>query len=217
MEKKKSPRVGLIALFVLIAVLMTAGGAFAEKTATGFDSQFNGTTDGWVKKAGGEWFIKDNKFYATRGKAGIWSSAYYKEATYEDFVYTARVKRRTGTGINCMAVRMGAKTDATTKLWYPGYYFCYWDDGTYGIDKCDPSVTCSSIQPSTPTEAVVKNGWNVLKVAANGTSFKFYINSTLVKSFFDSMRSSGYVGFMMVRETTDPTLFMMDWAKLTVK
>jgi len=63
-------RVATIVLFVLIGLLLTAGSAFAEKTAVGFDSQFNGTSTGWAKKAGANWFIKDGKFYATRGQAG---------------------------------------------------------------------------------------------------------------------------------------------------
>jgi len=115
-----------------------------------------------------------------------------------------------------MLVRMGSKV-SPYKFWYPGYYFCYSNEGSYRIYKYDSSLHGTIIQDTTQTAAIKQDGWNVLKVVANGSKFKFYINGTLLKSFTDSMRSSGYVGFEMIRTNTDPTLFMVDWAKLTVK
>jgi len=71
------------------------------------------------------------------------------------------------------------------------------------------------IQSWTNTSTVKKNDWNTLRILSTGSTFKFHINGTLVKSFTDTTRTSGYVGFEMYKNTTS-TQFFVAWANLTI-
>jgi hypothetical protein len=75
--------------------------------------------------------------------------------------------------------------------------------------------TVAALKEWTTSSAIVVGGWNTLKVVANGTSLKYYINGSLVWSGSDSTLKTGTVGFGFYRDSDAGTL-LVDWAKLTV-
>ena len=121
---------------------------------------------------------------------------------YANFDFVARVKR-TGSGLNIITVRMGDKFDSVN-LGYRGYLFGYANWGEFNVYKIDGNGVLFRIQEWTPTEAIVMNGWNVLRVVAIGNHFTFYINGFPVLDFVDTMAETGSVGFAMYKNQQMP-------------
>jgi len=189
-------------------------------SATGFNTQFNGSTGGWKRKAGGTWSIVSGSYYGTQGINGKITSAYYP-ATYCSFDYSARVKRDDfEDGVIALAVRMGNKVLASDYTWYPGYYFAILDlneQGQYAIYRLEKDGNLVELQPWTPSTAIKRTGWNVMRVIGKGSSFKFYLNGTLVKTLTDGKFKSGQVGIVMDKHAASSIKTLADWAKLTPK
>jgi len=139
---------------------------------------------------------------------------HYKNSLYSNFDMSAGVKSDISFFTYFMVVRSGISA-GTDNQWYPAYLFGYSSDGFYKIFKVDSSQTITDIQPWSESTAISPEGWNTLRVVTNGSTFKFYINGTLLKTFSDSMKSKGYVGFQ-VRGIETGKKFQVDWAKLTV-
>jgi hypothetical protein len=88
------------------------------------------------------------------------------------------------------------------KGWLPSYMLGYINNGMFAVYKVDIFGTATVLQGWTASAAIVKGGWNTLKVVAVGSSLKFYINNVLVYSGVDSSLSTGMVGFSMYRDNT---------------
>ena len=190
----------------------------AAPTGGGFNSQFNGNMTGWAKK-GTVAFYPSSTYMYSNGTSGKWAQAYWTGSTFSNFNYQARLRRGNGdaTSANTLFVRMGSSIGTGTlgNWWYPGYFFEYTNGGSYSIWKMTSPTSYSAIQGWTSSSAIKKNDWNVLRVYANGSTFKFYINGTLVKSFTSSWRTSGYVGVGFADYGKAGDLFGVDWATLT--
>jgi hypothetical protein len=182
------------------------------KAATGFNSQFNGDASGWTPVYG-SWSIKNSKFYTTAGTTSTSNSTKHS-GSYTTLTYQARLKR---TGCSSCANRLIIRGDPSPldsgKHWNKEYTFNYTNNGSYGVYKRSAG-TETALKGWTTSSAIVKNGWNVLKVTAKGSQLKFYINNTLVWSGTDSSFSGGTVGIGMYRDTTSGNLLYVDWAKL---
>ena len=116
----------------------SAAKTFTIKAPVGFSSQFNGSMKYWSWKAGGTWQVSSSYMY-TNGMGDSMSSVYRNTAQYENFDYSARVKRVGGSDYweypaQYLAVRMGTDVSSNNK-WYPGYLFGYADSGKYSIWK----------------------------------------------------------------------------------
>jgi len=186
----------------------------------GFNSPFNGSAAGWKRVSGRAWGIQDDAYYYTKGQADKWSATRY-QTYYYSFDYSAQVKRIGGVSGgyypgSYLAVRMGRKVNVSTNSWYPGYIFGYANDGYFNISKYNTDGSITAIQDWTYSDAIVKNGWNTLRVVGNGKDFEFYINGTLVKSFRSVSFKGGYVGFEMYKIGTTSTRFLVNWAKLSL-
>ena len=202
--------------------------AYKEFTITSpsFYSGFNGNKTGWaiVNNKGGAWSLNPSYVY-TNGMLGTWSSLYRyaNDGKYNDLIYTARIKRTGGntatkSPANCLMVRMGAYTTAGSYQWWPGYRFCINNYGKYEVWYQDVTNGTYSIQAWTASPAIVKYGWNTLRVLAVGSSFEFYINGVMVKNFTDTSKNRGYVGLSMVRfDNTFSTQFQADYAQVNVQ
>jgi hypothetical protein len=185
-------------------------------------SDFNGTKAGWVKLAGANWPVSSTVLYS----AGLpsWNSVYYNLGQYSNFDYSARVRRtggiyNDGSGdqypFSNIAIRTGTNFDPVSKSWYPGYFFGYTNSQYYYIGKTDETGNATFLQEFTLSSAIKPNDWNVLRVVATGSTFKFYINGTLVKTVSDSTRSTGFVGSQFyVFEGGSTTKYEIDWAQL---
>jgi hypothetical protein len=182
----------------------------------GFNSSFNGSSAGW-SPVKGAWNIYSAKYYRTTGVASKWASAKHT-STYGNFTYEARLKR-TGcsTCSNNLIIRGKPTTLTSIYAWKSSYIFNYTNNGLFSVWRENANGTETALKGWTTSSAIVKNGWNTLKVVANGSSLKFYINNHLVWSGASASFLTGQVGISMYRDSlsTGNTLYA-DWAKLTV-
>jgi hypothetical protein len=179
----------------------------------GFYSQFNGSMNGWSTQAGQPWQVNSTMMYNT-GLTQKWSSAIRDTQQYTDFFMTARVRQTGGSyEKNEICVRMGTQVNATVYNWYPGYCFGYQNNGYYIIHRFNANGTVNTIQDLT-SNAAITDGWNILKVSANGSEFKYSINGVLLKTFTDTTFAQGYVGFQWARMGSYDVQYQVDWAKL---
>jgi len=112
-------------------------------------------------------------------------------------------------------VRTGTNFDPVTNSWYPGYFFGYTNNQYYYIGKTDATNTAIFLKNFTFSSAIKPNDWNILRVVANGSTFKFYINGILVDTVSNSARSKGYVGSQFyVFDSGTTTKYEIDWAQL---
>jgi hypothetical protein len=90
-------------------------------------------------------------------------------------------------------------------------------NGQYSVWK-SVGGTLTPLQSWTNTSAIhTGNAWNELRVYANGSNFRFFINGTQVWSGSDSSLSSGRVGLGMYKSSTSSSDgFYVDWATLEV-
>ena len=65
----------------------------------------------------------------------------------------------------------------------------------------------------TTSTAVSNEGWNTLKVIAQGSNFKFYVNGTLVWSGSDASFTTGKVGIGCYRNSTETMTFYIDYGQ----
>jgi hypothetical protein len=192
----------------------------------GFNSSFNSSSTGWKPQVGGTWYTGSANYY-TYGSSNKWSTARYN-GTYTDFNYSAQIKRKEGgvyfdgtnywASANAIFVRQGTSFSSTNE-WYPGYMFAYYDWGTlgytpsFGIWKNEADGTSTNIVFAN-TDAVVSNGWNVLRVTATGSTLNFYINDVLMYSLTDSSFNSGSVGLGMYKNSSGSTTIFVNTAML---
>jgi subtilisin family serine protease len=183
--------------------------------ANGFSSSFNGSMSGWARKAGGTWSVNSTTMY-TDGLTYYWSSAYRLNSIYGRFEYSARVKRENDTNFaNYLIVRAGSSVLSSNSRWVPNYMFGYVNAGYFSIWKVDSAGNEVALYSWAESPAIIPYGWNTLKVYGSGSTFKFYINGTLVGTVIDSTLTQGYVGVQMYKDVTAGK-FLVDWATLTI-
>lgn len=189
------------------------------RTPINFNSQFNGSMAGWAKRGTIPWLVNATEMYTT-GQSNKCTNVYWTHSqAYKNFDYTARVKRPAGTpdyNLIYLAVRMGNVMFSGYNCWAPGYLFGYLDSGYIAIWRSDPDGKFIPLYDSVYTTAIKKNDWNVLRVVANGSTFKFYINGKLQATVNDSKYKLGWVGIRTFTDGSTPSQFLVDWAKLTV-
>ena len=182
-------------------------------STSGFRSSFNTNANGWVVEKG-TWKLEDAKYYATNGIAGLVSSISHK-GTFSTLTYRARMKRSGCPGCaNALIIRGDPELDAGG-WWKTEYTFDYTNSGVFSVWR-DKDGTYSALKGWTYTTAIKKNDWNRVKVTADGSQLKFYINGVLVWSGTDSAYSSGQVGIAMYRSgTSTGDKLWVDWARLS--
>jgi hypothetical protein len=183
---------------------------------TGFNSNFNTTHPNWVTHKG-TWLHVSGAYYSTAGVAKQYSSISYA-ANYSTLTYQARIKRTstaaTVGNANYISIRGTPLPLDTSGRWNKEYKFAYTNGGIFSVWK-NKGASSVALKPWTTSATVVKNGWNTLKVVANGDLMKFYINNTLVWSGRDSEFSAGRVGIGMYTTTPSGNRLDVDWATLS--
>jgi len=179
---------------------------------SGFDSTFNTNADGWVVHKG-TWQLEGSNYYATTGIAGYVSSISHTD-TFSTLTYQVRMKRAGCTGCaNALIIRGNPELDGGG-WWRTSYTFDYTNSGVFSVWR-DNNGSYSALKNWTYTSAIKQNDWNILKVTADGSTLKFYINDVLVWSGTDSTYASGRVGIAMYRNNTSTgDKFWVDWATL---
>jgi hypothetical protein len=191
-----------------------------SSTGGGFDEQFNsGNADNWDRDSG-EWDVTGldgDSWYYTEGVADKFARSSYNQDTYSNFDYQARLWRYGENLANSLFVRTSGKT-MTNGLPSNGYAFQYIRDGRYSVWKFDNGVETALQSWTTTLDAVnTDDAWNVLRVYANGSTFRFYINGTLVWKGTDNTFSSGQVGLGMYRSSIETyNGLYVDWASLNL-
>ncbi len=181
------------------------------KPLAGFNSQFNGSSKGWVSRPGGTWLVNTAVYYTSGVLNKASSASYGISKTFNNFTYTAKVKRiSTGDLASGLIVR-GTPAFNSLNYWKNGYRFLYTQAGKFAVIVTVNGVD-SYLKDWTYSPAIIPSDWNILKVIADNRQFRFYINGTLVWSGADSTFASGQVGFIMFRQTQE--VFKVDWATL---
>ena len=176
----------------------------------GFNSQFNGSATGWVKRPGGAWANTATTYY-TNGAANLVSSASYNKS-FTNFSVQARMKQvSTAKSSTGLVVRGTPLFDADND-WKTAYEFLYDQDGYFSVWK-GVNGSWVTLKTWTTSAAIVRNGWNTLKVTADGSQLRYYINGILVWSGADSAIASGQVGLWTNRATAVEK-FEVDWMTL---
>ncbi len=178
----------------------------------GFYSPFTSNASGWVVHKG-TWVLESSNFYTTVGVAGKASTISHIN-NYSTLTYEVRMKRTGCLGCaNVIAIRGNPSLD-TVGWWNTEYTFDYTNSGLFSVWR-DSNGTYTALKDWTTTSAIVRGGWNVLKVVADGPSLKFYINDVLVWSGSDTNYPTGRVGIGMYRSATSTgNKLLVDWAQL---
>jgi len=183
---------------------------------TGFDSQFNGDSSGWVSHSGG-WY-NNGYHYFSGGIAGSTASASYPE-NFSNFDYSAKLWRIGSDSVaNRIYVRGTPDPLDGYNDWYSYYMLQYTREGKFSVFKRVNGGTPIALQGWMSSAAVNQgDAWNTLRVVATGSSLSFYINGTLVWSGSDSSLSTGRVGIGMYRyPSSSGDWFYVDWATLNI-
>lgn len=202
---------------VLNTTARTVANFRKQVIAANFNSTFNGSSVGWTTVAG-TWNIFNKVQYRSPGLPDSFASAKHA-GVYGDLTYEVKMKR---TGVACSVVKCANQISIrgtpspldSINRWNKEYKFAYSNYGSYSVWLVNGEDAATPLQDWTESSAVVKDGWNILKVVAVGPSFKFYINGTLVWVGSDSALRTGQVGFGFYREAGAGTLYV-DWAKLS--
>jgi len=181
-----------------------------------FNSNFNTSSIGW-SAVNGTWALVSGAYYKSTGLANTCVSAKHT-GKYGDLTYEVQMKRTqssTYTGMaNRIIIRGNPASLGSWNSWKPSYVFQYSNDGDFSVWEIASGGSEVALKGWTLSSAVVKNGWNTLKVVAVGASLKFYINGTLVWSGADSTLKTGAVGFGYCRQADTGSL-IVNYAKLT--
>jgi hypothetical protein len=183
-------------------------------SSSGFYSSFTSNASGWYELKG-DWKLQDSNYYTTTGVAGKTSTIRHS-GEYTTLTFQARMKRTGCPGCaNALAIR-GNPTLDSTGWWKTEYTFDYTNSGLFSVWR-DYYGSYTALKDWTYVSGVIDDGgWNTLKVTADGSKLKFYINGHLVWSGSDSSYSSGQVGIGMYRSYTSYSQdkLWVDWAKL---
>ncbi len=189
----------------------------AAAPSLNFHSGFNGSSAPWAPISG-NWTTSDIHFRAENPTINSFASASYGSTSYNNFVYTARIKRSGCTTCSSrLFVRGTPYTLMANKNWRNAYSFNIASNGQFSIWE-----TVNGVENPTPlapwtVHSAINTGesWNVFKVIANGSSLYFYINGVLVWSVADTSLSSGNVGVGMYRASDAWDVLAVDWAQLS--
>lgn len=167
--------------------------------SSGFSSPFTSDAVDWVVHRG-DWYLESSNYFTTVGVSGKVASISHIN-NYSTLNYEVRMLRNGCAGCaNVIIVRGNPSLDATG-WWNTEYTFDYTNSGLFSVWK-DYYGSYVALKNWTYTTAIDQNDWNTMRVTADGSGLKFYINGILVWSGTDSAYSSGRVGIGMYRNTT---------------
>lgn len=179
--------------------------------ANGFNEQFTRGAANW-SAGNGRWSIGSGMIRGI-GLTGDITSAYFMPAKYQNFDYQVRMKR---TG--CAACGNGFLLRETTST---GVYFRYTNSGYFYLYSCN-TIDCYDWKTATYSTAIIKGGFNVIRVVAINNVYKFYINNILVNQgtasgAYASYNKVGYVGVDFYSDKAAGNYLDVDYAILVKK
>lgn len=172
----------------------------------GFNEQFSGNPSNWTIFSG-SWLYGGGTVRGI-GRTNDFGEIYFKQAAYSNFDYQVRMKR---TGCATCSNTLTFRDTGTN-----AGYFGYSKDGYYYI-----GAKFGSSYPMwknwTPSSAIVKGGYNTLRVVATGNTYVFLINNKTVSTMVKSGLSSGVVGVRHYSIVSGGNYLDVDWAVLARK
>jgi hypothetical protein len=204
-------------LVPIFSLLLLVNLAYAD----GFNSTFDSDASGW-EQVDYSWEVSGGIYAATSFHAGRWTSVTYDQH-YANFEYVVRMRRVGQAEGNAypaaIFVRGGGNTLATDtdNDWTAGYSLRYKNNGEVAVVKKDGYQSTEYLLDwtSMPDVLATQDGWETLKVVANGSHLEFYVNDHQVWSGQDSTFGDGYVGAGCLRDIYNNTC-EVDSAVLTV-
>ena len=181
-------------------------------------SPFDTTAAPW-QPVYGAWILGSTPtvtYYTSTGAPSVYSSIQIPRS-YGDITFQTRVLRVGCVSCaNSLIVRGNPNSLATDKSWRPSYEFSYSNDGYISVWKIFPDGSYAALKGWTLSSAVVKNGWNTLKVTAINNALKFYVNNTLVFSGADAAYRIGRQGIEFYRDATSTgNRLYVDWIRIS--
>jgi hypothetical protein len=196
---------GVIGMQIDQAMAAAVGGTTRDYP-DGFNEQFTNGASNWAVVKGA-WYVGGGQirgYGVTKG----YSKVLFSKATYANFDYMARM-RRTGCS-NCPNELILRDTGSRA------VYFWYNNMGYYSISAC-AGASCTTWKKATATTAIIRGGYNVLRVVAIGNYYSFYINNILLARGNASGFTSGYVGLDFFSWVTSGNYLEVDYAILSRK
>jgi C1A family cysteine protease/predicted phage tail protein len=186
---------------------------YRSLTQNSFDSQFNGSSTGWISYPAGYWYL-DGSNFASNGIGGKWVNAYHT-STQTNFVYEARLKRSEAAAIySSFGIYIRGNSTFNSGNYYNNdIEFLVKNSGIFSVWKVVNGVDVN-IVPWTVSAALLPNDWNTLRITANGSTVSFYINGVLVYSGTDLPTSAGKVGLLQYRSALVDETIQVDYATL---
>lgn len=155
-----------------------------------YREDFNdGLAQNWSDDGVRNWVVENGAYKSVRTDWGLHKSeSIYTGKVFSDFIYSAKM-RRTHTGEDEKGIIFRA--DSSLNNYYQFSTLSYAE--CFSIKKIENGVYTSE---KSGTSSQIKNdtNWMTLKVIANGSLLKFYINDQKVYETYDNSFSSGKIG-----------------------
>lgn len=182
----------ILAVLAVAALLLTAGRmAFAATTLFSDDFE-DANTNGW-SKSGGTWsVVTDGSRVLRQSSTGGDARAYAGSSGWTNYAVQARVKPLafTGDGLVAVAARQQSSTNA--------YRLALYATGIARLETVR-SGTVTSI--ATGSHGLTAGAWATVRVEAQGTTLRGYLNGVLVAQGTGSVYATGKVGLATARAT----------------
>lgn len=207
-----------------VALGVAASAGFLEKffkDAGIFDGTYSedfndGQAQGWTSDYAEDWKVvnKEYRAYFSSPSETISMVSTYGGSVYADFSYDV-VVRKEGDDAAYMVFRATSDFDALPTRQGSGYAFGI-DDGFYFVYKI-VNGEFTMIQGWTYSEYIKPdNEWNNMKVIAQGSQFRLYMNGYLIYEFSDTSISNGRIGLLGYTEPDGVTAHYFDNVKAAV-
>jgi hypothetical protein len=206
-----------LGVICFLGAASTGAHAAGRGSAPIFDCQFDDSSclPYWTQHHG-TWTVATGSL-STAGVPGSISSIGYDAVFTGVLDYTVRM-RRIGSPSYTNRVYIRGNPDPLNpdnQEWYSGYSFQFSCLGEYSVWRTQ-GASSEALQPWTLHTAVHSGEeWNVLRVVADGTSYQYFVNGTLVWSGNSFAAQTGYVGLGMYRPSEGSgDRLDVDWAVL---
>ena len=170
--------------------------------ANGFNEQFNSYSWNWT--FWGDWYFGSG-IVRGYGQTNDFGEIYFDQAMYTNLDYQVRMRR---TGCASCSNTLTFRDTGTN-----AGYFGYTNTGYYYI-QAKIGSNYYNWKNWTPSSAIVRRGYNTLRVVTIGNLYVFLINNKPVSTMVKNGLTSGYVGVQHFSYEPGGNYLDVDWAVL---
>ena len=162
--------------------------------------------EGWSAR-GGYWDFS-GKVIKAKGFIG-YNKAYYNRKVFADFIYEVKLCKTAEDGTFGLLFRYDEKNDE-------GYLLQFWPHGGCSFELIKGGQThIRQIEIRQPMHQIIgTNVWNKVKIIANGSTFKIYLNGYLLDTIIDHQYALGRVGLFVAGDPRQIALFEVTTIKV---